>query len=168
MTASDYKIDWIDKKRLKDPMFWFMKASSYSSAVAYIWEKHKKLRSGTKPSHLFNAINATPYLTGLAAELYMKGYLVFKGVSPSVLKKIGHNLKFLRRKCLEYGDTRFESEPLSFLTDTLGEHIVEGGGIRYPDKKPMAIYGDHFNEALGVLRKVSGDIERKLVSLGRR
>jgi len=148
-------LDLIDEKRLSDPKLWFRKASSYSSTVFYLEENILRIKNGSEISHLFNAINTVPYLTGLAAELYMKGYLVFKGVEPSEVRKIQHDLSDLRNKCLEYGDLRFENGALIFLTDALGIHIMKGGGIRYPNKKGIPIYLTHFKEALGVLMEIA-------------
>lgn len=153
------KLDWTDENRLRDPMIWFSKASSYSSAVLYLQENFSRIKTGSEISHLFNAIKTVPYLTGLAAELYMKGYLVFKGTEPHDVKKIGHNLSDLRIKCLEHGDQRFKNESLMFLTDVLGVHIIEGGGIRYPDKKEIPIYLTHFQEGLGVLMEIVREIK---------
>ena len=157
---------WIDEKKLEDPMFWFMKAHEYCSASLYILDQFKKIKNGDKVSHLFNAINATPYLTGLAAELFMKGYLVSKKVDPKKLaeKKIGHDLKVLRDMCLKYGDARFKNDPLIFLTDNLGVHIMKEGGIRYPDKGRMAVYNTQFEESLRVLREITGDVARELAT----
>lgn len=156
------KMPWIDERRLKDPLLWFMKASAYCSASLYILEEWTKLRSGDEISHVINSINATPYLTCLAAELYMKGYLVFKGERPNDLKRIRHDLGCLRRMCSEYGDSRFISNSLIFLTDTLGDHIMEDGGIRYPHHKERPIYSTVFEEALNILRRITRDVENEI------
>ena len=154
------KLDWTDEKRLRDPMIWFSKASSYSSAVLYLQENFNRIKTGSEISHLFKAIQTVPYLTGLAAELYMKGYLVFKGAEANDVIKFRHNLSDLRNKCLEHGDKRFKDESLIFLTDVLGVHIMEGGGIRYPDKKEIPIYFTHFQEGLGVLMEIVRDLRK--------
>ncbi|HBQ50426.1 TPA: hypothetical protein DD690_00415 [Candidatus Daviesbacteria bacterium] len=151
---------WVDKKRLKDPIYWFMKAITYHSTVLFIKEEFDKIKSLDAKPYIFNASLATPYLTGLASELYMKGYLVFKGKKPDKLrgKKIGHNLKILRKMCFRYGDQRFEEDSLIFVTDTLGEHLMEDGGIRYPDKHDMPpIYYNEFEKALNILREISSE-----------
>ena len=152
------KTYWIDEKRLRDPKFWFMKASPYHSAVLYLQEEFRRIKNGSEISHLNNAINTVPYLTGLAAELYMKGYLVFKGVEPNDVRKILHDLSYLRNECLKHGDSRFENDDLVFLTDTLGVHIMVYGGIRYPDKIDMPIYVTLFDSDLGVLREIAREI----------
>lgn len=153
---------WIDEQRLKNPWLWFMKASAYRSASLHILEEFRKFEPGDEISHVINAINATPFLTALAAELYMKGYLVFKGEKPDCLKRIGHDLGILRKKCSEYGDSRFERDSLIYLTDTLGEHIMEHGGIRYPDHIEMAVSPSIFEEALNTLRGITGDVEKEI------
>lgn len=155
---------WVDIKRLKDPMFWFMKAWSYSSASHYIMDEFQKIKDGDKLDHRFNAINSVPYLTGLAAELFMKGYLVSKGISHDELRNKNHDLKTLREMCLKYDD-RFNTKELVFLTDRLGDHIMKDGGIRYPDKIPMAVYFDEFKISLELLQKITGEIEKKLVKV---
>jgi len=154
------KLDWTDEKRLKDPMIWFRKASSFSSTVLYLQENLMRIKDGSEISPLFNAINTVPYLTGLAAELYMKGYLVFKGAEPHDVRKFGHNLSDLRKKCLEHGDQRFKNESLMFLTDALGIHIMEGGGIRYPDKIEIPIFITSFQEGLSVLMELVSEIKK--------
>lgn len=157
---------WVDKKKLNDPMFWFMKASYFSStAELLIGELSKYDPAGLHdiPGNLFNAINTIPYLTGLSSELYMKGYLVYKGNDPYKLREKGHNLQKLREMCLKCGDKRFQNDNLMFLTDTLGEHLMDDGGIRYPDKENMAIYGNKFKKALECLQEITSGISDKLV-----
>lgn len=137
-----------------------MKAITYHSTVLFIKEEFDKIKSLDAKPYIFNASLATSYLTGLASELYMKGYLVFKGENPDMLRerKVGHNLKTLRQKCLSYGDQRFKEDSLMFMTDTLGKHLMEDGGIRYPDKHDMPpIYLNEFKKALCILRKISSE-----------
>ena len=117
----------IDKERLRDPTIWFSKAAAYSATVLYLQENIILLKTGSKISHIFKAIETAPYLTGLAAELYMKGYLIFKGLEPDDVREFQHHLSDLRNKCLEYGDLRFKNDALIFFTDTLGEHIMKVG-----------------------------------------
>jgi hypothetical protein len=159
---------WVDESRLTDPMFWFMKAWFYRSASLLIMDEFSNIQEGgidDKKAKLFNAINTVPYLTGLASELYMKGYLVFKGQEPSDLrdKKVGHNLKSLRERCLRY-DQRFNNKALIFLTDRLGKHLMEDGGIRYPDKRDMPVYFDEFKNALEILGMITGEIGKNLAT----
>lgn len=152
---------WVDKKRLNDPIHWFMKAVTYHSTVLFIKEKFDKIKTLDAKSYIFNASLAVPYLTGLTSELYMKGYLVYKGEKPAKLssKEIGHNLKTLREMCLSYEDQRFRENSLIFVTDTLGEYLMEDGGIRYPDKHDMPpIYLNEFEKALNILREISSEI----------
>lgn len=156
---------WVDKKRLKDPVYWFMKAITYHSTVLFIIEEFDKIKSLDEKSYIFNASLASPYLTGLASELYMKGYLVFEGKKSAKLrsKKIGHNLKTLREICLSYGDQRFEDDSLIFVTDTLGEQLMEDGGIRYPDKHDIPpIYFNKFEKALNILREISSEVSLQI------
>lgn len=152
---------YVEKNRLKDPIYWFMKAITYHSAAIFILKKFNRIKSLDEKPYIFNASLTVPYLTGLASELYMKGYLVFKGKNPDTLRdrEIGHNLKNLREKCLNYGDHRFKENSLIFVTDTLGEHLMEDGGIRYPDKQDMPpIYFKEFEKALSVLREISSEV----------
>lgn len=156
---------WVEPKRLHDPMFWFMKASAYSSACIFIMEEFSEIRDGQeKPALYFNSIRAVPYLAGIASELYMKGYLIFKGEGPTALRNTRHNLKLLREKCVNFGDPRFKSGDLVFLTDTLGEHLMEDGGIRYPDKHEMPIYLTEFKKALDVLQKLGSEVSNTLLN----
>lgn len=84
---------WIDEKRLRDPMFWYMKAYAYSSTCSFIWSSFDKVSYAEENPELFiNSIRATPYLTGLACELFMKGYLISKSVETKDVMVLGHNL----------------------------------------------------------------------------
>lgn len=159
---------WIDESRLKDPMFWFMKAWHFASAAQYIMNDHQNREEGSQPGHLDNAINVAPYLTGLALELFMKGYLVHKDVDPRSLRErtIGHDLKKLRQMCLKFGDKRFNNKELVFFTDKLGEQVMKDGGIRYPDKLGVPIYYQEFEISLKNLQEVARDISNKLVKWG--
>lgn len=159
---------WKDKKRLKDPMFWFMKAYQFSSNAELLIEelpKYKGQEIFNMPKKLFNAISTIPYLVAQSCELFMKGYLVYNKVEASRLRRvdIGHNLKKLREMCLGFGDIRFNNDHLIFVTDTLGEHLMDDGGIRYPDKMNMAIYSNEFEKALRSLQEVIGEITNLLV-----
>lgn len=144
-----------------------MKAWQFASASHFIRHEFKrKVKDGAKMEkigHLINAINSTPYITGMALELFMKGYLVHKGIDPDELKgKVKHNLKSLRIMCCEFKDSRFLNRELIFVTDRLGEQIMKNGGIRYPDVQPMGIYFDEFDIALKTLQEISGEIDREL------
>ena len=111
----------VDKNRLKDPMFWLMKAWTYSSTCMYIWKEFPKVAYPIEnPELAINSIRATPYLTGLASELFMKGYLIFKGEQPNEAIRLKHDLKALRKECAKFGDTRFTDDHLKFLTDACG------------------------------------------------
>ncbi len=149
---------YIDKKRLKDPKMWFMKAYAYASTTSIIRrEDGKVLYRWEDPELKINAIRAVPYLTGLTGELFMKGYLISKGVLPKNVKKFGHNLKRIREECLKFGDERFKDSNLIFLTDHCGEHLMEEGGIRYPDRREMAAF-PQFEDAIVLLEEVCGSI----------
>lgn len=150
---------WVDKKRLKDPRFWFMKAWAYASTCSFIWENFPKVTYVEEnPGLKINAIRATPYIAGLASELFMKGYLVFKGVHPEKIQKFKHRLKDLREACAEFGDNRFKNDNLTFITDTCGDQLMEEGGIRYPDKHEMVVFPE-FKNALNILEEICGEID---------
>ncbi|MBP9700116.1 hypothetical protein KBD71_02435 [Candidatus Woesebacteria bacterium] len=158
---------WEDKARLKDPRFWHMKAWHFSSTTHFIIAEFEKIKDGTpiqEYGHLFNAINTTPYITGVATELFLKGYLVQKGVSIDKLRNdIGHNLQKLRELCCKFKDTRFLNSDLIFLTDTLGEQLTKDGGIRYPNVNPMAIYFEVFENSLNILQQIAGEVDVELL-----
>lgn len=165
---TEYVDIWIDKSRLKDPMFWHMKAWQFASASQFIWQEFPKIKDQAKIGeigHLINAINSTPYITGMALELFMKGYLVYKGEDPGRLrsKKIGHNLRELRIMCCKFKDKRFLKRELIFVTDRLGMQIMKDGGIRYPDVKPMGIYFNEFDISLKTLEEIAGEIDKELI-----
>ena len=155
---------WIDEKRLKDPMFWFMKAWAYTSTCAFIWKSFDKVVYAEENPELYiNAVRSTPYLTGLACELFMKGYLISRGVEPSHVMKLKHNLKEIREACAVHGDKRFKNEDLKFLTDTCGEQLTENGGIRYPDRHEMPVF-PQFKDALNLIQKISSEVESELMN----
>lgn len=161
---SAYVPIWEDKSRLKDPRFWHMKAWHFSSTTHFIVQEFKKIKDETPTpeyGYLFNAINTTPYITAVAAELFMKGYLIQKGISANKLrsKDIGHNLKKLREMCCKFKDIRFLNQDLVFLTNSLGEQLTKDGGIRYPDVNPMAIYFEVFENSLNILQQVASEID---------
>lgn len=154
---------WVDKKRLKDPMFWFMKAWAYSSTCVFIWKEFLKVASPIEnPELAINSIRATPYLTGLACELFMKGYLIFKGELHSKVIRLKHDLKALREECAKFGDIRFTDDNLKFLTDVCGEQLMENGGIRYPYTHEMPVFPE-FKKALNILQEISGEVDSLIV-----
>ncbi len=158
---------WEEKSRLKDPRFWHMKAWHFSSTTHFIIQEFSKIKDGTPISeygHLFNAINTTPYITAVASELFMKGYLIHKGITAEKLRgrDIGHNLKKLREMCCNFKDDKFLNQDLVFLTNKLGEQLTNDGGIRYPDVNPMAIYFEVFENALNVLQKIASEVDEEL------
>lgn len=160
---------WIDETRLNHPMFWFMKAWAYSSTCSFIWKELSRVQGSDrnyKTNNLelvANVIRSTPYISGIAAELFMKGYLIYKGENPLNVRNLNHNLKLIREKCASFGDKRFLNNYLIFLTDTCGEHLMEDGGIRYPDKHEMPIYFTDFEKALNVLQELSSEVSNMLV-----
>lgn len=87
---TEYVDIWVDKSRLIDPRFWHAKAWQFASSSHFIRREFLKIKDGTKIDEvgdLYNAINSVPYLTAVAIELFMKGYLVYKGVAPESLRK---------------------------------------------------------------------------------
>jgi hypothetical protein len=158
---------WEDKSRLKDPRFWHMKAWHFASTTHFVVQEFKKIKVGTpipEYGHLFNAINTTPYITAVAAELFMKGYLIHKGTAADKLRnrEVGHNLKKLREMCCKFKDIRFLNQDLVFLTDSLGEQLTKDGGIRYPDVNSMPIYFEVFENSLNILQQIAGEIDKEL------
>ncbi|MBP9781509.1 hypothetical protein KBC89_02535 [Candidatus Woesebacteria bacterium] len=155
-------------------MFWFMKAWAYSSTCKYIWKEISKVQSSdcryktNNPELVGKVIRSTPYISGIAAELFMKGYLIYKEEKPVEVRKLDHNLKLIREKCASFGDKRFLNDDLIFLTDTCGEHLMEDGGIRYPDKHEMPIYITVFEKALNVLQELSSEVSNVLVKFPER
>lgn len=150
------------KIRLKDPRFWFLKAYAYDSACTIIRKECSKIIYIEENPYLtINAVRSIPYLTAIASELFMKGYLIYKRVSYSEIRKLHHYLERIRKFCAKFGDSRFEEEELKFLTETCGEQLMENGGIRYPDKKDMVAYPE-FKEALNILKAICGDVSETL------
>src|SRR4030042_1207440 len=152
----------IDKKKLKHPDFWFVKAHAYASACLFILEEFSRAikdKDGENRTRLkevtlsLSSVGATPYLVGISSELYMKGYLISKGEKPDALKRVGHNLKTIREKCATFGDPRFNDKDLIFLADTLGKYLMEDGGVRYPDKNDLPIYIPIFKNILNMFHK---------------
>ncbi len=167
---TEYVDIWVDKKRLNDPRFWHAKAWQFASSSHFIRQEFLKIKDGAKIEEvgdLFNAINSVPYITAVAIELFMKGYLVYKGEDPGILKKrqIGHDLRILRIMCAKYKDKRFLNRSLIFVTDRLGKQLMKDGGIRYPDVIPMGIYFDEFEDALKTLQQISGEIDKELTPI---
>ena len=163
MIRSNFKKYWIDEKRLSDPMFWYMKAYAYASTCSFIWKSFGEVvYAEQNPELSINAIRSTPYLTGLACELFMKGYLVSKGGTKNVMR-LRHNLKEIREACAAFGDKRFEDKDLKFLTDTCGEQLMENGGIRYPDKHEMLVFPE-FKNALNLIQKISSEVSSEIMN----
>lgn len=75
--------------------------------------------------------------------------------------KLNHNLQNIREKCAEFGDNRFNNDHLKFLTDTCGEHLMEDGRIRYPNKHEMLAFPE-FEHALNVLKEITGEVTEKI------
>ncbi len=150
----------IDEKRLHDPSLWFFKARAYASVYSFIRKSFPKVvYAEGDPGSEIDAIRATPYIAGLAIELFMKGYLVFKGVDIEEIKNFRHRLKDLREACAKIGCKRFNDKNLKFITDTCGDHLMEEGGIRYPDKQDMLAY-PQVKDALNILEEISGEIDK--------
>ncbi len=158
---------WEYPSRLDDPIHWYAKAWSYASTSHYLMVHFENIKDGEKledVGHLFNAIQAVPFITGIAIELFMKGYLVFQGVdSDELMSEYRHNLKKIRQKCCTYDDKRFLNRELIFFTDKLGEQIMSKGGIRYPDKLNTGVYFEDFNIALITLEKITTEISSDVV-----
>ena len=160
-TKSDKKY-WVEADRLSDPRFWFLKAYAFASTCKVIWKEcGKVIYVEENPELTLNSIRVTPYLTAIACELFMKGYLVYKGVSIKNIRSLDHDLKKIRQSCAKFGDKRFEENDLEFLTDTCGKQLMEDGGIKYPDKKDMVAFPE-FKNALGILELISGEVNSLL------
>lgn len=165
---TEYVNIWVDRSRLNDPRFWHMKAWQFASSSHFIRQEFLKIKDGAKMEEvgdLYNAINSVPYLTAMAIELFMKGYLVYMGENAQRIRtQARHDLKRLRIMCAKYKDRRFLNRELIFITDRLGEQLTKEGGIRYPDVRPMVIYFDEFDIVLKTLQQISGEIDKELTS----
>lgn len=165
MPTNNLKRDWVDEKRLHDPRFWFMKAYAYASTCSVLWTAFPKVAYiEENPELCINAIRATPYLAGLASELFMKGYLIYKDIDPKKVESLKHNLEKIRKLCRKFGDIRFDNKNLVFLTGNYGKHLMEEGGIRYPDKHEMVVFPE-FKDALDVLQEICGEAESDLMNV---
>ena len=152
-------IDFIyTPEELSNPDAWIRKAGSYHAASVYLLEKHQTEVVDGEPleniSLILNAISATPYLTALALELYMKGYLVLKGYDIKSIKSFNHNIENLRVECMGI-DERWNNNSLCFVCDKLGKYIMgvkdekwTSGGNRYPQIRDLPIYFEEFKDAL--------------------
>lgn len=154
---------WLKPERLKEPKAWFSKARGFAYTTRFLIDSFGNTVSGDsieKRALIFGAIQSCPYTTGLAAELYMKGYLVYKGIDLKIITKIDnrHNLMHLRKMCLVY-DSRFNNVHLKFVTDKLGEQIMKNGGIRYPNIDHMPIYFNEFIDTIAILTRITKEVE---------
>jgi len=83
----------------------------------------------------------------------MKGFLISQGVAVNEIIRYKHHLNQLRTKCLEFSQ-KYNNPSIKLIADQLVEHLVEKGGIRYPDKRNAPIYIDDFKEALELAQKI--------------
>lgn len=161
MTYKDYIYT---PEELSNPDAWIRKAGYYHAASVYLLDKHRAEVTDGVPleniSLIHDAISVTPYLTALALELYMKGFLVLQRYDNKKIKAFNHNVKNLRVECSKF-DQRWNNDSLSFVIDQLGKYITgvidekwTSGGVRYPQIRNLPVYYDEFKSALDAASEI--------------
>ncbi len=173
-TRSDKNADgmqqfYLTPENSDNPNAWFFKAQPFRSTVLFILEQHQlKVVGGVKIDEIVlinDAIMTIPYLTCLGLEIYMKGYLVFKGLRGKEVRRYNHKIWEIRKKCYEIsGRIEFNNQDLTYLTNQLGSYILEDGGVKYPHKRDPIVPIDSCKLALNLMHHVLKDaIEFKTV-----
>lgn len=149
---------------LNNPEAWYQKANSYQCAARTIMNDFREMQDGVPLNDAnvlkVNAMGAIPYLTGLALELILKGFLISSGMQVSEVIAFGHDLRKLRARAEEI-NTNWKNTSLQFVCDKLGPIIMgekkdknKKGGIRYPGIRDIAVYSD-FEHALIVAQRLT-------------
>lgn len=149
---------------LSDPKHWLSQANSFHHVVDYIMKDYLiSLTQGKAPQgngdYLFKIFTPFLFLLATTIELYLKGYLVSKGVSMMKVRSYKHNLKTLRLACLSFGDKRFGSGMIQYITDYYGRVLSNDGGLRYPGRKPPPMI---FPDYVTVLDELESILNEKL------
>jgi hypothetical protein len=151
------RIDTYLPERLKDPMEWYYKADCYMANAIFILEEFDtRIRDGVKLKDfalLHNAINTVPYISSIAIELYLKGFLISKKVPVEDVIDKKHKIADLRLKCAEY-ESKFNNVDLSYLTDRLGDLVLKKGGVRYPDRRDVPVAIDSIKNSFELILNI--------------
>lgn len=161
-TAKKAWLDFINEpKSVEDPKSWFTRGWQFHAVVNVLIKlKKQKVVDGAKikdVAELLAAYNTAPHMAATAIELYMKGFLIAKGLSSKDVIVHGHNLPKLWEMCKGL-DPRFNHSSIKLLSAQLYDHLVVGGGIRYPSKRNAPIYEDDFPEALDLAKQILKEV----------
>lgn len=141
------------------PEAWLNNARSFKLATERIvFEYMQALRANNINSvSLGQVITPFLYLESTTVELYLKTYLLAKGVPLSKVEKYKHELKKIYIKCLEYGDSSFDDLILKQVV-IYGEVYLSFYGVKYPGIKSMgAIFPDYVT-ILDTLDKIVAEV----------
>lgn len=141
---------YFNKELAKDPSSWLELATAYHQLYTLV-NKQSSVDDIRNPEK--NRVCLTlPYIASIAAELYMKGFLISCGKTPSEVTNIGHDLVALRRQCISE-DKRFGSSKLDNFIEFESLINMPNGGIRYP-RSHVFMSGSHHEDSLDILRLI--------------
>lgn len=154
---------FLTPEELDNPKAWFSKANQYRATVLFILKEYNlRCVDGAKiddVAALLESISTIPYITCLALELFMKGFLVFYGEPGKEVRKYKHRIWQVRDSCYKKSKNPIFNNPdLTYITDKLGPHIMDDGGVRYPHKRDSAIPLDGCEIALKLMSKLAKEL----------
>lgn len=124
----------ISSPKSDSPGWWYIQARTFRTAFKSLLDQ-----VNDNPNKEAPAIPIL-YLWGVAAELYLKAFLISRGLGWRDVKAFDHDLIQLLATCCSL-DSRFDQEELVFLVVDIGPSIMDKGGMRYPvDTGTPAIY----------------------------
>ncbi len=144
MTIKEYYDSLITPEKLNDPQAWLQKAIGFHATTKLLFQEFEiKMVDGAHVDEIgliMNSMGIVAYLACQASELYMKGYLIALGLTPEEIIDMRHDIERIRIKCYELSKREeFNSSSLREITNSVGRHVFNGGGDRYPDRRGMPI-----------------------------
>lgn len=155
--VANYRIKMLGdgSDRESDPGWWYLQATDYRRTFMTLAVALKE-----EPVKHNHAIIPAVYLLGVAAELFMKTFLLVSGYSSSKASSFLHDLKRLRAECAKVNPA-FNARDLIYVTDSVGALITAKGGMRYPKDGGGAIFeAPTMPNSLGIL----DDIVRPMIT----
>lgn len=131
-----------------DPAWWYHQASEFGSVFHVLMDYLDE-----DPVLHGYIVYPSIYLYAVAAELYMKTFLLTNGCSIEEIRKLDHKLVDIQRKCIEKNGN-FDDINLNAVINNVGNLIASNGGIRYPQTQSAYLMRPQMPDGLQVLEEI--------------
>lgn len=147
----------IDLELEKDPKEWMQRGDEFRMTAKYLSKEYMESmfedNGETLPAKHPMLWASVPfiYIVATTLEIYLKGYLIAKGLKIEEVRKFQHDIEKVRKKCSEY-NLKFDKGTLPYITTNYGKLILENGGMRYPNRKAIPLLFPDYVDIMDEIR----------------